>query len=610
MNDLEAVYQKNPTIGRRALSQLTGVGEKKCRKFLEQKRKGLKVQNITTKEKNDTITKENFTEALIHLARHDVDRLNQISEKEFRDKTNSQDAVFDYSNIHKEAVQRIHDSGFCYPEEMIINPDSKVLVIGDSHGKHTRTKLFNMLFNLDKHENFDYIIHTGHALDDDNFLSFHFHKLGSKLIIVAKPEELAMITRILKENNSTAKVVREKVVIGDFDILNQEFISDYTKTYISNLDQHIFKRSTITNSHRHEIASRCTSKYNISISSCGCLCEPHVVKTIKQVDYTDGMQVKLTKPDSYIKYRRAKQMYDFWEMGMMALENQTLIPCRIKKNSNGDYETCYIDTVYGESTVEMPAKRIFVNADIHADMHDSNALSIQEQFVKFYKPDVFVNLGDTLSVETLNPHILSQCAPPTKSIIEEQAKHTRLLEKMSKWAKEKHILFANHEYFMTRFAKKYPSMNQLFSTMFYYPAEKYNFNVVGFKNILTIDNVNFVHGDMICMGQSGSSGIEKIAKTVGTDTLSGHSHMSAIRFGCYSVGCSCDLNQQYNEVMASRWVTGFALVNISNSGLPFITNISFDSTKGLTIRNKKFVAYDQEFIDFTTYKTIIDFKFY
>ena len=88
MNDLEAVYQKNPTIGRRALSQLTGVGEKKCRKFLEQKRKGLKVQNITTKEKNDTITKENFTEALIHLARHDVDRLNQISEKEFRDKTN------------------------------------------------------------------------------------------------------------------------------------------------------------------------------------------------------------------------------------------------------------------------------------------------------------------------------------------------------------------------------------------------------------------------------------------------------------------------------------------------------------------------------------------
>lgn len=39
MNDLEAVYQKNPMIGRREMSRITGVSERKCRRFLDRKRK-------------------------------------------------------------------------------------------------------------------------------------------------------------------------------------------------------------------------------------------------------------------------------------------------------------------------------------------------------------------------------------------------------------------------------------------------------------------------------------------------------------------------------------------------------------------------------------------
>lgn len=605
MITLDEAYRQNPNIGRGKLAELTGLGTKRCRTWLRHKRNGTEPEQ----PKENNITEEHYLNALIDIARHDLDRLSKINEEEFRLKTNSQDHEFDYEEIYSKAFNRLNDMGFCYPETIVLDVNSKIMIVGDSHGKHTRTKMFNLIKNVIEKENIDFIIHTGHILDDDNVASFHWWSLGEKLIIVAKPEELSTVTKTIKDNGAKCKVVRDTVMVGKFDIKNQEFITDYVKTYIGSIDQHIYSRSTIVNCHRHEISARCTSKYNIAIASAGCLCESHIVKTIKQIDFLNGYQIKQTRPDSYIKYRKAKEMLGFWEQGMIILENQTLVPCRIKLNKDGIYETCYIDTIYNETGSEKPNKKIFINADIHCDLHNSDALNIQEQFVKDYSPDIFVNLGDSQSNEALNHHKLSNESAPEKSIIEEQAKYTRLLEKMSTWANEKHILFANHENFLTRFALRYKSLTQLFSTMFNYPAKKYNYSVTGFKDILTISDINFVHGDMICMGQSGTSGMEKLAKTIGINTLSGHSHMSAIRFGCYSVGASCLLDQNYNEIHASRWSTGFAIANTSNSGEIFISNISYDASDTLSIGGKEYKSNGKEFIDYNNYEAIIDFKF-
>lgn len=605
MITLDEAFKQNPNIGRSALSKLTGLGEKRCRTWLKHKRNG----NTPQIAQGGRITEEHYVNALIDVSRHDLDRLAKISEEEFRLKTNSQDNEFNYEEIYSLAFNRLNDMGFCYPETIVLDTNSKVMIVGDSHGKHTRTKMFGLIKNVMEKEKIDYIIHLGHLTDDDFCVSYHWWSFGEKLIIVAKPEELSTVTKAIKDNNAKCKVVRDTVMVGNFDIKNQEFITDYVKTHIGSIDQHIYSRSTIVNCHRHEVSARCTSKYNIAMASAGCLCEPHIVKCIKQIIELGGYQVKQTRPDSYIKYRKAKEMLGFWEQGMIILENQTLVPCRIKLNKDEVYETCYIDTIYNETVNEVPAKKIFVNADIHCDLHNSDALSIQEQFIKDYKPDVFVNLGDSQSNEALNHHKLSNESAPEKSIVEEQAKYTRLLEKMSTWAKEKHILFANHEQFMVRFALKYKSLTQLFSTMFNYPAKKYNYNVTGFKDILTIHDTNFVHGDMVCFGQSGTSGMEKIAKTIGVNTLSGHSHMSGIRFGCYSVASSCNLNQGYNEINASRWSNGFAVVNISNSGEIFISNMSYDANKSITIKGIEYKSNGKEFIDYDKYEAIIDFKF-
>lgn len=605
MITLDEAYRQNPNVGRREMSKITGLGEKRCRTWLRNKRNGIEQQQ----SKENNITEEHYVNALIDISRHDINRLGKITEDEFRLKTNSQDNDFNYEEIYSKAFDKLNDMGFCYPETIVLDVNSKIMIIGDSHGKHTRSKMFSLIRNVIEKENIDYIIHVGHILDDDNVASYHWWSLGEKLIIVAKPEELATVTKSIKDNNAKCKVVRDTVMIGKFDIKNQEFITDYVKTHIGSIDQHIYNRSTIVNCHRHEISARCTSKYNIAIASTGCLCEPHIVRCIKQIIELSGYQVKQTRPDSYIKYRKAKEMLGFWEQGMIILENQTLVPCRIKLNKDGIYETCYIDTIYNETGSEKPNKKIFINADIHCDLHNSDALNIQEQFVKQYKPDVFVNLGDTKSNEGLNHHVLSAGAQPNKSIIEEQAKHTRLLEKMSEWAKEKYILYANHEYFLDRFQLKFPQLSELFSLLFSYPAKKYKYNVVGFKSILEINGISFVHGDMACYGQSGASGMEKLAKTIGINTVSGHSHISAIRFGCYSVGASCLLDQKYNEVNASRWSNGFAIANVSNSGEVFISNISFDANDTLSIGGKEYKSNGKEFIEYNNYEAIIDFNF-
>jgi hypothetical protein len=148
--------------------------------------------------------------------------------------------------------------------------------------------MFNFLREFCKQVKPKKIIHLGHMLDDDNDISWDWGKMNN-LVVVAKDEELKRLQEQRNKFDFKYEIVRGNVNIGDLAAINQSMIGDYVNTRINGLDSQIFDSKIIVNSNRHEWATKCSDEGVSSyILSPGCLCERHLVQTIKQIDFKDG----------------------------------------------------------------------------------------------------------------------------------------------------------------------------------------------------------------------------------------------------------------------------------------------------------------------------------
>ena len=337
------------------------------------------------------ISEQEFSELvkmLLNLSRYDLKRLSDIGREEFGRKTNTINTIFKegkckYSDVKDCAVKELIKLGGANPTNLEIKGDGRFLVVGDSHGKHTTRGMFKLLNNLNNNLKFNNIIHIGHILDDDDDISFLW-KDFENLIIISKDEEIRVIEE--KKEEYGYDVVSGKVNIGDFTISNQDIISDYVRTNLANLDPYIYNNNFIVNLHRQEMDSKGCYQKTIQFASPGCLCEKHIVTTIRQADYTDGRRVKESYPFSYQKYRRCKEMYQYWEQGAIIIEVKdgitNIYPIRIKKIGD-EYVTSYYDKIYIADRVEYPEYKIFFNSDAHCNKHDKYVIDLQPIFSRY-----------------------------------------------------------------------------------------------------------------------------------------------------------------------------------------------------------------------------------
>ena len=526
--------------------------------------------------------------AFLTICRSEFERIDSIKEKEFLERVNlSQDKlIISFQELKKKAKEELIALGYGNPENINLG-EGTYIVIGDSHGKHTNRSMFAMLERVNDVIKPDKIIHIGHILDDNNDISYDWGRFKN-LIILSKQEELRIIQEQRNKYKFTYDIVREDINVGDVVITNQDLITDYTRTPISSLDKQIFDAKVIVNCHRHEFSTRCCNKEVSYFASPGCLCENHNHKTIKQINFEDGRIVKQAFHDGFIKYRRMKYTNKYWERGMIVIhvdkdENVTLVPCVIKETSKG-FTTSYFDKIITSKGVFKPEKKIFVNGDMHCDLHDTNVLDVQEQICKDYKPDIQVNVGDTFNYASLNHHIMDRGGVILdKKILDEAAQTHYILKRVAKWAKESHLIYGNHERFASDFIEKFPQFIKLLDFRFLCGLEELGYKLTSLKNVLSIGSAKFVHGEIKMYGQSGSK-LEKTSRTFGKDIFIGHIHRPEIRFGCYSIGLTGTLDQQYNEPEASNWLHGFGMCN-QFLGQSWLTTISIINNK--CVLNKK-----------------------
>jgi len=239
--------------------------------------------------------------------------------------------------------------------------------------------------------------------------------------------------------------------------------------------------------------------------------------------------------------------------------SHTIIPCSIKKTTKG-FTTAYFDKMISSKGIFNPSKKIFINGDLHCDKHDNKVLDIQELICKDYKPDTYVNLGDTINYSSLNHHIMDRGGVISKKLMDEAAHTYFVLKRTAKWAKDCRMISGNHERFVTDFIEKFPQLEEYLDFEFICDLKALGYKLTPIKTVLNIGDAKFIHGEIRMYGQAGSK-IEKASRTFGKDVFMGHIHYPAIRFGSYSVGLTGQLDQEYNEPDASQWIHGLGLCN-------------------------------------------------
>lgn len=526
--------------------------------------------------------KEKLVNALILISRHDYIRLDEINEEQFLKKINleKKDLAIPFEEIKKEVQEELKSMGLAHPVSVACE-EGTYLIVGDSHGKKTKQRMFDLLHNVIKELNVDKVIHIGHILDDDNDINYNWANFKN-LTILAKKEELRIIQDKSRAIDAEFDIVREYLSLGKkLVVMNQDFISDYVKTPIRSIEQELVDDAVILNCHRQEFFSKCSDELTQSYyASPGCICEPHVIKTIRQIDFLEGKHVKVAYHDGFQKYRKMEHLMKLWKQGFLIVhvdknQNATVVPCTINFMSKKEgFVASYFDKIITEKGCLAPDKKIFVHGDAHSPMHDPNVMDIQENICKDYGANVLVNIGDTHNFGSLNHHEMERGRPMKDDVLEESAHGYHLLKLMSEWAPEKHLLYGNHERFSKDFTDKFPQLAKLLDFQFLCSVESLDYNITSLKDVLRIGPVNFIHGDMRMYGQSGSL-LEKASRTFGKYTFVGHIHQPCIRFNALSVGFSGLLNQGYNEPNASAWLHGFGLCNIYK-GVAFPTTIAIE----------------------------------
>jgi len=473
--------------------------------------------------------------------------------------------------------------------------------------------MFDLLEVVNAELNVDKILHVGHFLDDRNFVNPNWDRFDN-LTVLFKMEESRHIESVLgNSDRNLFDVVKDSVKLGDLVVCNQDLIGDYVKTYIGNLDQEVFPDSAIVNCHRHEMDMRTTYGDEIIIASPGCLCENHIVRTVKQIDFSDGRQVKASYPDGYVKYRRMQKMYEFWQQGAIIVhvvkgEKPSVIPCRIKKVGE-EYAMSYFDKIYTNSGVYEPERKTIINGDIHIPNCDGAVLSVTENIAADYKADTYVNLGDVNNSSALNHHIMNKGnSVGDEDVLREISIVHYILKKLSDLAPDCRLVQGNHERFYRDFVEKYPQLKNLVDFVFLAGVEKLGYKHEDVHGVIDVDGMIYFHGDMIMYGQKGNRS-EKASKNFGSQCMMGHIHYPSIRFGCYSIGMSGSLDQKYNEINASRWTHGIGLCN-HYKGENFATTIPI-SNYHLFINGKSYLPSESisEWQDFPEFKAVLDFEF-
>lgn len=451
------------------------------------------------------------------------------------------------------------------------------LVIGESRGEFTKQGMWNLIRQMNDFLDADRIFHIGHITDNNGLINHEIGKFDN-MVVVSRINEAIDIEEYSAEfEEDPFGINRDGVFLGDLMVANQDFAAECMTPRVDSktMTKGLFKKHVLLNSQNIEVGVGDSEKdemTNVRAYS-GCICESHVVRTRPDIKYSPGNMSsrRILKRIAGWMSRIHSRKYHLgkdWTQGLFVVNvdnngDHTMVPCVIKKvmvDGKEEYVTSYFDTIITETGVRCPDRKFFVNADVHASNHDPEILSIQDEVVRDYRPDTYVNLGDMINNEGFNHHKSKNGEVVTDPVLDEAATAHGILRRTSKWARECYILLGNHERFAYDFVMQYPQFKGMVEFEFLCSPASAGFNVVPLQEKLEFGKLSFYHGDAVRGGTAAV--LDRYALTCSDSVVViGHLHRPAIRRNVHMVGLTGLLDQGYNTTSISNWCHGFALIN-------------------------------------------------
>jgi predicted phosphodiesterase len=240
-------------------------------------------------------------------------------------------------------------------------------------------------------------------------------------------------------------------------------------------------------------------------------------------------------------------------------------------------------------------KKAVLLPDIHYPDHDKKCMKAVISFVKDFRPDVLVFMGDQL---TLDPVSFWNKGKPglnegLRLIDDYKGFEEEILNPLIKPIPktEKVWIIGNHEDRARKFIQENPSVKGLIEPEEFLNLKERGFKIVPYGELYELGKLYVMHGEFYNKYHAA-----KTVETFENSVMYAHTHNPQLyskvvprdtgRYHCaFCLGCLCNRSPEYKAGKANRWMHGFGVVYLRPDGYfdPYMVYIN----KGQFIFNDK-----------------------
>jgi predicted phosphodiesterase len=213
--------------------------------------------------------------------------------------------------------------------------------------------------------------------------------------------------------------------------------------------------------------------------------------------------------------------------------------------------------------------RVVVLPDIHFGEEDERAVNLVLKFLKDFKVDRIILLGDLLEMEAVSNW--KRNSPDIKYLKDEFNLANKFLDDLGKFSDDIVYLMGNHENRLKDYINN--KAPELFGILDIdsglHLKERKNIQVIEYGIPYIIGKKVFIHGFYTTKDHALKTG-----QVLGKSVTTGHNHdfqsATVINLGSLilstSCGCLCKLNKEFMKNRPSAWIHGFQINYFFDSG--------------------------------------------
>ncbi len=214
-------------------------------------------------------------------------------------------------------------------------------------------------------------------------------------------------------------------------------------------------------------------------------------------------------------------------------------------------------------------KKVLILPDAHITTKLPKPYRVVKPFIKHFKPDEIILLGDFMDVSALSAWDLD------KKRLMEGRRYMKEIEVANeeiayllKYSKKITYLEGNHEDRVNRYLDKHPEMEGLLEIPTVLGLKDRGIEWIGYNKLYQLGHLYFTHG---CYHNKYYT--QKTLDSFGCNIVVGHLHKPQMSYAtskmekskaCWGLGCLSGMEPEYMKGRPAQWGNGFAVAYVND----------------------------------------------